>query len=62
MLSMMGPRILNLLTKIVTAPFAALGALFGGGEDMQFVDFNAGSAELPVDPLVEDPRRRKEIQ
>jgi hypothetical protein len=40
--------VLNLLTKIVTAPFAALGALFGGGEDMQFVDFNAGSAELPV--------------
>lgn len=41
--------VLNLLTKIVTAPFAALGALFGGGEEMQFVDFNAGSAELPVE-------------
>ncbi|MFC4314445.1 DUF748 domain-containing protein [Steroidobacter flavus] len=40
--------VLNLLTKIVTAPFAALGALFGGGEDMQFVDFDAGKAELPV--------------
>ena len=40
--------LLNLLTKIVTAPFAALGALFDGGEDLQFVDFDAGKAELPV--------------
>lgn len=40
--------VLNLLTKIVTAPFAALGALIGGGEDMQFVDFDAGSQVLPV--------------
>lgn len=38
---------LNLLTKVVTAPFAALGALFGGGgEELAFVDFDAGSAEL----------------
>ena len=40
--------VLNLLTKVVTAPFAALGALIGGGEEMQFVDFDAGKAELPV--------------
>lgn len=40
--------VLNLLTKIVTAPFAALGALFGGGEDLAFVDFEAGSAALPA--------------
>ncbi len=40
--------VLNLLTKIVTAPFAALGALFGGGEEMQFVDFDPGKAELQV--------------
>jgi hypothetical protein len=39
--------ILGLLTKIVTAPFAALGALFGGGEELAFVDFPAGSAVLP---------------
>lgn len=43
--------VLNLLTKIVTAPFAALGALFGGGEEMQFVDFNAGLAELPPEQV-----------
>jgi hypothetical protein len=37
---------LGLLTKIVTAPFAALGALFGGGDELAYVDFAAGSAEL----------------
>ncbi|MGH8444192.1 MAG: DUF748 domain-containing protein, partial [Solimonas sp.] len=38
--------VLNVLTKIVTAPFAALGSLFGGGEDLAFIDFPAGSAAL----------------
>lgn len=38
--------ILGLLTRIVTAPFAALGALFGGGDEPAYVDFPAGSAEL----------------
>jgi uncharacterized protein involved in outer membrane biogenesis/outer membrane protein OmpA-like peptidoglycan-associated protein len=38
--------VLGLLTKIVTAPFAALGALFGGGDELAYVDFAAGSAEL----------------
>jgi hypothetical protein len=38
--------LLGLLTKVVTAPFAALGALFGGGEEMQYIDFQPGSAEL----------------
>jgi hypothetical protein len=37
---------IGLMTKIVTAPFAALGALFGGGEDLAYVDFPAGSAVL----------------
>jgi hypothetical protein len=36
----------NVFTKIVTAPFAALGALFGGGnEHLDLVDFAAGTAE-----------------
>ena len=38
--------LLGLLTKIVTAPFSALGALFGGGEELAVVDFQPGSAEL----------------
>jgi hypothetical protein len=36
----------NLLTKIVTAPFAALGKLFGGGDELAYVDFTPGSAGL----------------
>jgi hypothetical protein len=38
--------VMGLLRKIVTAPFASLGALFGGGPDLQYVQFAAGSAEL----------------
>jgi hypothetical protein len=38
--------IVNLLAKLITAPFKALGALFGGGEDLAFVDFQPGSAAL----------------
>lgn len=36
----------NLLVKIVTSPFALLGKMFGGGPDLQFVDFPAGIATL----------------
>ena len=39
----------NILEKAVTAPFALLGSLFGGGPDLQFVDFQPGAAEL--DPV-----------
>ncbi len=44
--------LVNLLEKAVTAPFALLGSLFGGGPDLQFVDFQPGSAEL--DPAAVD--------
>jgi len=36
----------GLLTKIVTAPFALLGNLFGGGEDLSYIEFTPGSTEL----------------
>jgi hypothetical protein len=37
----------NILTRIVTAPFRALGALFGvSGDKLESVDFDAGSAAL----------------
>jgi hypothetical protein len=36
----------NLLVKIVTAPFALIGSLFGAGEEVRFVDFPYGSATL----------------
>jgi uncharacterized protein involved in outer membrane biogenesis len=37
----------TVLTRIVTAPFSALGALFGGkGEELSFQEFQPGSANL----------------
>jgi Domain of Unknown Function (DUF748) len=45
----------NILEKAVTAPFALLGALFGGGPDLQFVDFQPGAADL--DPAGADKAR-----
>jgi len=40
--------LLNLLIKIVTAPFALIGALFGGGgsDDLSYVRFEPGSDSL----------------
>jgi hypothetical protein len=38
--------VVNLIEKAVTAPFKLLGALFGGGEEIQYVDFAGGSAAL----------------
>ena len=36
----------NLLLKAVTAPFALIGALFGGGEELAYIEFAPGSAAL----------------
>jgi hypothetical protein len=38
--------LVNVIVKAATAPFALLGHLFGGGEHMNVVEFDAGSAEL----------------
>jgi hypothetical protein len=38
--------IVNVFTKIATAPFRALGALFGGGEKFENIVFEAGQAQL----------------
>jgi hypothetical protein len=45
----------NILEKAVTAPFALLGALFGGGPDLQFIDFQPGTPDL--DPAAVDKIR-----
>ena len=46
----MGPLIwkafVGLLTKAATAPFALLGSLFGGGEEMNLIEFDAGTSAL----------------
>jgi uncharacterized protein involved in outer membrane biogenesis len=39
--------IVNLITKAVTAPFALLGSLFGGGEEMSYVEFDYGLTAIP---------------
>lgn len=36
----------NLFVKIATSPFALLGALGGGGEELQFIDFAPGAVAL----------------
>jgi uncharacterized protein involved in outer membrane biogenesis len=38
--------ILNLIVKAVTAPFALLGNLFGGGEELGYVEFAYGQSSL----------------
>ena len=37
---------INLLTKTITSPFRLLGALFGGGEELEYLDFAAGDGTL----------------
>jgi len=64
--------IVNLFTKIITSPFAALGAAFGGNEQLSHVDFNPGGIEVPesgkktldtlVDALYERPALQLEIK
>jgi hypothetical protein len=41
--------IVNLIVKAVTAPFALLGALFGGGEELAYLEFAPGSAVLDAE-------------
>ncbi|HYA03233.1 MAG TPA: DUF748 domain-containing protein, partial [Syntrophobacteria bacterium] len=38
--------LVNLLAKAATSPFALLGAIFGGGEELSFVEFQPGLATL----------------
>ncbi|HET9025659.1 MAG TPA: DUF748 domain-containing protein [Burkholderiaceae bacterium] len=38
--------IVNLLTKVITAPFALLASAFGGGEELGYVEFAPGIATL----------------
>ncbi len=45
----------NILEKAVTAPFALLGSLFGGGPDIQFIDFQPGASTM--DPAALDKAR-----
>ena len=43
--------VVNLIEKAVTAPFKLLGALFGAGPQIQYVDFRPGDATLDATDL-----------
>lgn len=58
----------NLLTKAATAPFALLGSLFGGGEELSYVEFDYGRDNLTdanmkkVDTLVKALQDRPSLR
>lgn len=37
----------NLILKAATSPFSLLGSIFGGGEELSFVNFDAGQSAIP---------------
>ena len=38
----------NLLVKVATSPFALLGAIFGGGEQLSYLEFEPGHSDIPA--------------
>lgn len=38
--------LLNILVKAATSPFALLGAIFGGGEELSYIEFDYGNSSL----------------
>jgi hypothetical protein len=64
--------LINLLAKAATSPFALLGSLFGGGEELSYLQFDYGSSDLPqqdmgklntlVKALFDRPTLRLEIE
>ncbi|MDA8135648.1 MAG: DUF748 domain-containing protein [Desulfobacteraceae bacterium] len=72
----LGPIILkmigNMILKVITSPFSILGSLFGGGEELSFVEFEFGEGRIKeseyekIDKLAEilkdKPSIRLEIQ
>lgn len=43
---LIGKVIVNVLTKAVTAPFSLLSSMFGGGEELSLLEFDAGRARI----------------
>ncbi len=64
--------IVNLFVKAVTSPFALIGSMFGGGEELSTVDFDAGRAtvlpaaekrlETLARALIDRPALRLEVE
>lgn len=69
---LIGQALLNLLTRMVTAPFTFIADLFGGGPDMEYAVFEAGSGTISAEErqkilplataLEERPRLLVEVQ
>ena len=38
----------NLLVKAATSPFALIGAMFGGGEELSYLEFDPGLSDIPA--------------
>ncbi len=36
----------NLIIKVATSPFAIIGSMFGGGEELEYLDFNPGETTI----------------
>ena len=41
----------NLITQIVTSPFKMLGAVFGGGEELAYLEFDPGQSAISPDKI-----------
>lgn len=64
--------IVNLITKALTAPFALLSSITGGGEELSFVEFNYGSSAVSeanikkvgalIKALTERPQLKMDIE
>jgi hypothetical protein len=58
----------NMITKAVTSPFALLGAAFGGGDELAYIEFAPGSANLSsasiakLDSLVNALNKRSKLK
>lgn len=60
--------LMNILVKAATSPFALLGSIFGGGEELSYVEFEYGSsaigeeAQKKIDALVKALHERPSLK
>ncbi|MBU2429212.1 MAG: DUF748 domain-containing protein, partial [Proteobacteria bacterium] len=58
----------NLILKVATSPFSIIGAMFGGGEELGYVDFEFGEARLEpsnfakLDKLIEILEKKPSVK
>ncbi|MFH2057878.1 MAG: DUF748 domain-containing protein [Pseudomonadota bacterium] len=42
----------NLILKVATSPFSIIGSMFGGGEELEYIDFEYGETNISPENLV----------